>query len=143
MPAERNDVGMKEMLSPAAEAAGWIGALCTAVAYGLVSRRRIEPDSTVFQSLNLSGAALLAVSAAFNGTWPVVAANFVWILIGVQALAGARPALGAVADRVGSALRSRLRRAGKDRGEARRALTASALNPVAGSETPTAASHRS
>ncbi|MGW4529264.1 CBU_0592 family membrane protein [Amycolatopsis sp. NPDC004378] len=93
---------MEEMLSLAATAAGWAGALGTAAAYGLVSRRVVEPDSATFQSLNLSGAALLGVSAAANGAWPAVAANFVWVLISVQAMISARGVVGAV--------RARLRR---------------------------------
>ncbi len=88
------------MLSLAATAAGWLGALGTVVAYGLVSRRKVEPSSAVFQSLNLSGAALLAVSAAASGAWPAVAANFVWVLISVLALMSARGVLGTVRDRL-------------------------------------------
>lgn len=84
---------MEEIFSLAAQTAGWAGALGTAAAYGLVSRRMVEPDSATFQSLNLSGAALLAVSAAASGAWPGVAANFVWVLISVQALVSARRVL--------------------------------------------------
>lgn len=79
---------MQEMLVPGASAAGWAGALCTAAAYGLVSRRRVEPDSRLFQAMNILGGALLAVSAAASGAWPSVTSNFVWILIGFHALVG-------------------------------------------------------
>ncbi|UOX89986.1 hypothetical protein MUY14_04945 [Amycolatopsis sp. FBCC-B4732] len=84
---------MEEMLSLAATTAGWLGALGTATAYGLVSGRVVESGSATFQSLNLSGAALLAVSAAASGAWPGVAANFVWVLISVITLISARGAL--------------------------------------------------
>lgn len=87
-------------MSLAATAAGWVGALGTAAAYGLVSRRVIEPDSALFQTLNLSGAALLGVSAAANGAWPAVAANFVWVLISVMALVSARGVVDAVRRRL-------------------------------------------
>jgi hypothetical protein len=79
---------MQEMLVPGASAAGWAGALCTAAAYGLVSRRRVEPDSRLFQTMNILGGALLAISAAASGAWPSVTSNFVWILIGLHALVG-------------------------------------------------------
>ncbi|MGW7354172.1 CBU_0592 family membrane protein [Streptomyces sp. NPDC054784] len=126
---------MKEMLSLVAEAAGWIGALSTAAAYALVSRRRIEPDSAAFQSLNLLGAALLAVSAASTGSWPSVTANFVWILIGVQALVSARRVLGAAADHVDDCLRTRLAPAAGHAGDTEREPAAvPALHPVAAGE---------
>lgn len=80
-------------MSLATQLAGWAGALGTAAAYGLVSRRWVAPDSATFQSLNLSGAALLAVSAAASSSWPAVAANSVWVLISVHALVGARRVL--------------------------------------------------
>jgi len=79
---------MQQMLFPGAGVAGWAGALCTAAAYGLVSRRRVEPDSRLFQTMNILGGALLAVSAAASGAWPSVTSNFVWILIGFHALVG-------------------------------------------------------
>ncbi|AGP55423.1 CBU_0592 family membrane protein [Streptomyces rapamycinicus] len=85
---------MEELLPPVATASGWIGALCTATAYALVSRRRIEPDSRTSQSINMLGGALLAVSAAANGAWPSVTSNFVWVVIGMQTLVGVRRGLG-------------------------------------------------
>lgn len=87
-------------MSLAATVAGWLGALGTAAAYGLVSRKVVAPDSATFQSLNLSGAALLGVSAAANGAWPAVAANFVWVLISVMALVSARGVLDAARRRL-------------------------------------------
>ena len=38
---------------------GWCGALIVLLAYTLVSIRRVEGDSVLFQVLNISGAALL------------------------------------------------------------------------------------
>lgn len=80
-------------MSLAASAAGWMGTLCTAVAYALVSRQRLSADSTLFQTLNVLGGALLAVSAASSGAWPSVTSNVVWVLIGVQAVIGIQRAL--------------------------------------------------
>lgn len=39
---------------------GWVGGGAVAVAYVLVSARRIAPDSTMFQMLNVVGADTLA-----------------------------------------------------------------------------------
>lgn len=78
------------MFSVLATLAGWCGGLCTAGAYVLATRRRIEPGSPRFQALNALGGALLAVSAAASGAWPAVAVNVVWMMFGVQALVSAR-----------------------------------------------------
>ena len=71
-------------------AAGWLGAVATVGAYALVTQRRIEPDSMRFQGLNAAGATLLATSAAATGAWPSLTVNFLWMLIGAQAMIGAR-----------------------------------------------------
>ncbi|MEU1182660.1 hypothetical protein ABZ464_34505 [Streptomyces sp. NPDC005820] len=81
---------MREMMTTAATGAGWIGTLCCATAYFLVSRRRIEPDALMTQSLNVLGAAMLALSAAVSGAWPSVTSSLVWVLIGLQTLIGVR-----------------------------------------------------
>nr|WP_194720217.1 hypothetical protein [Cellulosimicrobium arenosum] len=65
---------------------GWAGAIAGVVAYAMVSRGRWTPTSAHFQLTNLVGAGLMAIVAAANGVWPSVAANLVWIVIGVQAV---------------------------------------------------------
>lgn len=126
--------GMKEILSLTSEAAGWIGALGTTAAYALVSLRRIAPDSAVFHSMNMAGAALLAISAASNGTWPVVTANFVWIFIGVQALVGARRVLGAAVDETTGGPGVSPRQFGEGNGEMPKPSSPLTCRAVAGSD---------
>ncbi|KAA9159315.1 hypothetical protein FPZ12_020655 [Amycolatopsis acidicola] len=81
---------MNEGLSVVASVAGWLGGLGTAGAYVLATRRIIAPGSLVFQILNAAGGALLALSGAVSGAWPSATVNFVWMVIGVQALVGTR-----------------------------------------------------
>ena len=66
--------------------AGWTGALATVFAYGMVTAKRITPDSLLFQGLNIVGASLLAVSASTYGAWPSAVVNVIWVAIGVFAL---------------------------------------------------------
>ena len=77
-------------MSTAAELAvtlsGWTGALSTVFAYGMVTAKRITPDSLLFQGLNIVGAGLLAVSASTYGAWPSAVVNVIWVAIGVWAL---------------------------------------------------------
>ena len=44
---------------------GWCGALVVLLAYALVSIRRVEGDSVLFQVLNISGAALLLANTFY------------------------------------------------------------------------------
>lgn len=65
---------------------GWAGVVVLLVAYALVSTRRIEGDSAIYQILNLGGAALLIVNSFYYGAFPSVVVNVVWIGIAVFAL---------------------------------------------------------
>ena len=66
--------------------AGWTGALSTVFAYGMVTAKRITPDSLLFQGLNIVGAGLLAISASTYGAWPSAVVNVIWVAIGIWAL---------------------------------------------------------
>jgi hypothetical protein len=84
-----------EMMSLVAGSVGWVGAVGTVGAYALVSRRRLDAGSMRFQTINVLGASLLAVSALSAGNWPSLVSNFVWMYFGLHALVGARHALAA------------------------------------------------
>lgn len=77
---------MHEPLHVLPVAAGWAGALLTTGGYALVSRGRISARSKPFQLANVLGGCLLAVSAVSVAAWPSVAANGVWLVIGLAAL---------------------------------------------------------
>lgn len=68
---------------------GWVGGGLGAVAYVLVSTRRIVADAALFQGLNMVGAALLCVASFHSGALPSACMNIAWILFGVQSLARA------------------------------------------------------
>lgn len=65
---------------------GWIGAIALIVAYILVSTRKSEGDSTLYQLLNVTGGALLMFNSFFYGAYPSSALNVVWIGIAVYAM---------------------------------------------------------
>lgn len=66
--------------------AGWTGAISAVVAYGLVTMKRISPDSLTFQGLNIVGAGLLSVSASVHSAWPSAVVNVIWVGIGIYAV---------------------------------------------------------
>lgn len=69
---------------------GWIGAVMLLAAYGMVSTRRLEGDSRLYQGLNIVGSLFLAFNTAVRGAWPSTTLNAAWILMGFAALAHAR-----------------------------------------------------
>ena len=58
---------------------GWAGAVALLAAYGLVSAKRLDGDSLMFQLLNLIGAIFLIVNTAYYGAFPSTFVNVVWI----------------------------------------------------------------
>jgi hypothetical protein len=67
-------------------AAGWVGAGLVLAAYALISARRLDGTSPVFQLFNLVGSAGLAASSAAAGALPSAAVNVIWMAIGVVVL---------------------------------------------------------
>lgn len=64
-----------------ADAAGWLGAAMLLIAYGLVSFRKMRPDSGIYQLLNAVGSALLIVNTVYYRAYPSAFVNVVWIII--------------------------------------------------------------
>ena len=75
------------------ELVGWIGATLIVLAYGLLTLRRVGTESASYQWMNMAGAAGLIVNGAWNGAFPSVFLNVVWLGIAFYALIRARPAL--------------------------------------------------
>lgn len=69
---------------------GWSGTALLLVAYYLVSTRRIEGDSVVYQVLNILGALMLISNSAYFGAYPSVGVNVAWIGIALLTLARLR-----------------------------------------------------
>jgi hypothetical protein len=68
------------------DVAGWLGVAALLAAYGLVSAKRLEGNSVLYQGLNVLGAGLLIVNSFYYGAYPSVAINLIWIGIGVYTL---------------------------------------------------------
>jgi len=58
---------------------GWLGVACLLIAYGLVSTRKLEGDSSTYQVMNLVGSALLIINSTYYGAFPSVGVNVAWI----------------------------------------------------------------
>ncbi|MCP4541532.1 MAG: hypothetical protein GY832_30750 [Chloroflexi bacterium] len=69
---------------------GWLGVATLLVAYVLVSTKRMEGDSVMYQVLNLVGAALLIVNSSYYGAFPSVGVNVLWVGIAIYTLVSKR-----------------------------------------------------
>jgi hypothetical protein len=65
---------------------GWIGAAGLLAAYGLVSTRKTEGDSILYQVLNLAGSGLLMINSFYYGAYPSSGLNIIWVGIALFAL---------------------------------------------------------
>ena len=63
--------------------AGWVGSLLLISAYWSVSKKRMEPESFLYQSLNVIGSVLLIVNTYYYGAFPSTAVNIIWVCIGL------------------------------------------------------------
>jgi hypothetical protein len=66
--------------------AGWSGTVLVLGSYALVSSGKLQPRSTLYQSMNLVGAVGLAVNSGWNSAWPSAGLNVVWLGIALVAM---------------------------------------------------------
>ena len=65
---------------------GWIGAAFILAAYGLVSFKKLAPDSFAYQGLNIAASILLLINTMYYGAYPSSFVNAVWAVIAVVAI---------------------------------------------------------
>ncbi|MEM9327139.1 MAG: hypothetical protein AAGA85_15835 [Bacteroidota bacterium] len=65
---------------------GWIGSFEVIIAYGLISSKRVDGQSVMYQLLNLTGAILLIVNTVYLEAYPSAFINIVWVGIAIAAL---------------------------------------------------------
>ena len=68
------------------EMAGWLAAVLILVAYGLLSAGKLDGKSMLYHALNVVGAVGFVINSGYNGAFPSVGLNVVWIGIGVYGL---------------------------------------------------------
>ena len=69
------------------DAIGWVGAAALLIAYAMVSHKKLEGDSAMYQLLNISGSLLLAANTIFYGSYPSTFVNLIWAAIAILAIA--------------------------------------------------------
>ena len=65
---------------------GWTGSLLYLLAYALVSAKKTEGDSVVYQGMNILAGLLLVVYTLSLGAFATTGLNAVWVVIGLLTL---------------------------------------------------------
>lgn len=65
---------------------GWIGTVTYLVAYGLVSAKKVEGDSWLYQGLNFAAGILLIINTLYLQAYPSAGLNIAWVGIAVFTL---------------------------------------------------------
>lgn len=65
---------------------GWTGSLLYLVAYALVSLKKVEGDSLLYQGMNIIAGLLLVLYTIYLGAYATTALNAVWAAIGILTL---------------------------------------------------------
>ena len=73
------------MVKIAVDIVGWLGAGLLLTAYGLVSFKKLRPDSGYYQISNAAGSLGLIVNTLYYRAFPSAFVNLIWILIAILA----------------------------------------------------------
>ena len=65
---------------------GWTGSILYLVAYALVSLKKVEADSVLYQGMNIVAGILLVIYTIYLGAYATTALNAVWAAIGIFTL---------------------------------------------------------
>lgn len=65
---------------------GWVGTFLIVFAYFLVSYKKVDGSSKIYQAMNLLGAIGVGVNVFHQQAWPAVALQVVWGIIAIIAL---------------------------------------------------------
>ena len=65
---------------------GWVGTILYLVAYALVSMKKVEGDSVLYQGMNIAAGTLLVINTLYLRAYPSAGLNVAWIGIGMVTL---------------------------------------------------------
>ena len=65
---------------------GWVGTILFLVAYALVSLKKVDGDSVLYQGMNIVAGALLVINTLYLHAYPSAGLNVAWIGIGMLTL---------------------------------------------------------
>ena len=69
---------------------GWVGTILYLFAYALISLKKVEGDSTLYQGINILAGILLITNTFYWRAYPSTALNMAWIGIAIFTLSRKR-----------------------------------------------------
>ena len=75
-----------ELIKLIANGIGWVGAVELITAYALISYKKVDADSALFQWLNLTGSIFLIINTYYYKAYPSTVVNVFWLFIAFFAL---------------------------------------------------------
>jgi hypothetical protein len=73
-------------ISPIINILGWTGSILYLLAYALVSMKKTEGDSLLYQGINIFAGILLVIYTLYLGVLATTGLNAVWVIIGLFTL---------------------------------------------------------
>ena len=65
---------------------GWTGSILYLLAYALVSLKKTEGDSLLYQGINIFAGTLLVIYTLYLGAFATTGLNAVWVIVGLFTL---------------------------------------------------------
>ena len=65
---------------------GWTGSVLYLLAYALVSMKKTQGDSLLYQGMNIAAGTLLVIYSFALGAYATIGLNTVWVAIGLLTL---------------------------------------------------------
>ena len=65
---------------------GWVGTILFLVAYALVSMKKVDGDSVLYQGMNIFAGVLLVAYSLYFKTYATTGLNATWVCIGLFTL---------------------------------------------------------
>lgn len=65
---------------------GWTGSVLYLLAYTLVSMKKTEGDSLLYQGINIFAGTLLVIYTLYLGAYATTGLNAIWVVIGLLTL---------------------------------------------------------
>ena len=66
---------------------GWLGSITLICAYLLVSNKKVDSQSRLYQTMNVIAGICLIINTGYHGAYPATALNIVWVILGLYFLA--------------------------------------------------------
>jgi len=65
---------------------GWTGSILYLLAYALISAKKTQGDSILYQGINIFAGILLVIYTLYLGAYATTGLNAVWVIIGLLTL---------------------------------------------------------